>query len=41
MLIYQLDAYVFKGEWLFWANQEYDYIGAPWIPWKKEHLKKY
>ncbi len=40
MLIYQLDAYVFKDELLFWANQGYDYIGAPWIPWKKKHLKK-
>lgn len=36
MLIYQLDAYVFKDELLFWINQGYDYIGAPWIPWKTE-----
>lgn len=32
MLIYQLDAYVFKDELLYWANKGYDYIGAPWIP---------
>lgn len=38
MLIYQLDAYVFKDELLNWANKGYDYIGAPWLPWKKRHL---
>lgn len=32
MLIYQLDAYVFRDELLYWANRGYDYIGAPWIP---------
>lgn len=32
MLIYQLDAYVFRDELLLWANKGYDYIGAPWIP---------
>ncbi|WP_373148896.1 DUF5672 family protein [Bacteroides finegoldii] len=31
MLIYQLDAYVFKDELLYWANKGYDYIGAPWL----------
>jgi len=40
MLIYQLDAYVFKDELFFWANQGYDYIGAPWIPWKNAYLKR-
>lgn len=40
MLIYQLDAYVFKDELLFWANKEYDYIGAPWIPWNYSHLTR-
>ena len=29
MLIYQLDAYVFRDELDYWCNQEYDYIGAP------------
>lgn len=38
MLIYQLDAYVFKDELLYWANRGYDYIGAPWLPWKRRHL---
>lgn len=30
MLIYQLDAYVFKDELDEWCNKGYDYIGAPW-----------
>tara|TARA_B110001452_G_C15163423_1_gene404589 strand:- start:75 stop:878 length:804 start_codon:yes stop_codon:yes gene_type:complete len=30
MLIYQLDAYVFKDELEYWCNKDYDYIGAPW-----------
>ncbi|RYF26389.1 MAG: hypothetical protein EOO42_01625 [Flavobacteriales bacterium] len=31
MLIYQLDAFVFKNELAYWCNQGYDYIGAPFI----------
>lgn len=31
ILIYQLDAYVFKDELLEWCNKGYDYIGAPWL----------
>jgi hypothetical protein len=31
ILIYQLDAFVFKDELLKWCDKEYDYIGAPWI----------
>lgn len=31
MLIYQLDAYVFRDELEYWCNKEYDYIGAPWF----------
>lgn len=31
MLIYQLDAFVFKDELEYWCNQGYDYIGSPWI----------
>lgn len=31
ILIYQLDAYVFKDELQQWADKGYDYIGAPWI----------
>lgn len=32
MLIYQLDAYVFKDSLEEWINKGYDYVGAPWIP---------
>lgn len=31
LLIYQLDAYVFKDELLLWCKKGYDYIGAPWV----------
>lgn len=31
ILIYQLDAFVFKDELQLWVNKGYDYIGAPWI----------
>lgn len=31
MLIYQLDAYVFKDDLEYWCNKNYDYIGAPWF----------
>lgn len=31
MLIYQLDAYVFRDELEYWCNKGYDYIGAPWF----------
>jgi hypothetical protein len=31
ILIYQLDAYVFKDELEYWCKQGYDYIGAPYI----------
>lgn len=31
MLIYQLDAYVFRDELDEWCGKEYDYIGAPWF----------
>lgn len=31
ILIYQLDAYVFRDELEFWCNKGYDYIGAPLI----------
>ena len=30
VLIYQLDAYVFRDELLEWCGRGYDYIGAPW-----------
>lgn len=31
MLIYQLDAFVFKDELAQWCKKNYDYIGAPWL----------
>ncbi|MFN8415004.1 MAG: DUF5672 family protein [Cytophagaceae bacterium] len=31
ILIYQLDAYVFKDELDVWCQKGYDYVGAPWI----------
>lgn len=31
ILIYQLDAYVFKDELAYWCDKNYDYIGAPWF----------
>ena len=31
MLLYQLDAYVFRDELKFWCNAGFDYIGAPWF----------
>jgi hypothetical protein len=30
MLIYQLDAYIFRDELTDWCHKGYDYIGAPW-----------
>jgi hypothetical protein len=30
ILIYQLDAFVFKDELEYWCKSNYDYIGAPW-----------
>ncbi len=31
ILIYQLDAYVFKDELAEWCSRGYDYLGAPWF----------
>jgi hypothetical protein len=31
MLIYQLDAFVFKDDLDYWCAKKYDYIGAPWF----------
>lgn len=36
ILIYQLDAWVFRDELLYWCKKGYDYIGAPWFKgWDK------
>ena len=40
ILIYQLDAYVFKDELLYWCSKDYDYIGAPWIATPNKGFKK-
>lgn len=39
ILIYQLDAFVFKDELAYWCNQGYDYIGAPWLDDHPEKIK--
>lgn len=31
VLIYQLDAYVFRDELQLWCGKGYDYVGAPWL----------
>lgn len=31
MLIYQLDAFVFRDELDYWCDMGYDYIGSPWL----------
>jgi hypothetical protein len=31
ILIYQLDAFVFSDQLLYWCGKKYDYIGAPWL----------
>ncbi|WP_295771987.1 DUF5672 family protein [uncultured Mucilaginibacter sp.] len=31
ILIYQLDAFVFSDQLLYWCNQGFDYIGSPWL----------
>ena len=40
MLIYQLDAYVFKDELELWCDKGYDYIGSPWLASKPSVLKQ-
>ena len=32
MLIYQLDAYVFRDDLADWCARGYDYVGSPWLP---------
>lgn len=38
ILIYQLDAFVFKDELKEWCQKGYDYIGAPWIASRKKSI---
>jgi hypothetical protein len=41
ILIYQLDAYVFKNELKYWCSKGYDYIGAPWIASKNTVINRF
>ena len=41
ILIYQLDAWVFRDELDRWVSEGYDYIGAPWIPMKERFFHFY
>lgn len=34
LLIYQLDAFIFKDDLKEWCMKGYDYVGAPWIGWE-------
>lgn len=34
ILIYQLDAFVFRDELEYWCKLNFDYIGAPWLNFK-------
>jgi hypothetical protein len=38
LLIYQLDAFVFRDELIEWCKKRYSYIGAPWVIKKDNHL---
>ena len=31
ILVYQLDAFVFRDELSLWCSKGYDYVGAPWL----------
>ena len=37
LLIYQLDALVFKDELAYWCEKNFDYIGAPWFTHNGDH----
>lgn len=41
ILIYQLDAWVFRDELDSWCQQGYDYIGAPWIEHDENGVLKF
>ncbi len=40
ILLYQLDAWIFKDELDYWCEQDYDYIGAPWFEGFKNDEEK-
>lgn len=31
ILLYQLDAFIFRDDLRYWCSQRFDYIGAPWL----------
>ena len=39
ILLYQLDAYVFRNELEYWCGKNYDYIGAPHVQIEKHGIK--
>lgn len=44
ILIYQLDAFVFRNELDLWSKKGYDYIGAPWVikpKYNRPHYKAF
>lgn len=41
MLIYQLDAYVFRDDLKFWCDKEFDFIGAPWTSNSSQSFKNF
>lgn len=41
MLIYQLDAWVFRDELKEWCKRGYDYVGAPWFKHFRSHEEGY
>lgn len=41
ILIYQLDAFVFKDDLKKWCEKGYDYIGAPWLATKTSSFGMY
>ncbi len=41
ILIYQLDAYVFRDELTYWCKKKFDYVAAPWVVKPKYNLLYY
>lgn len=39
ILIYQLDAFVFSNTLNYWCNQDFDYVGAPWLRAREFHSR--
>jgi hypothetical protein len=40
ILIYQMDAFVFKDDLIYWCEQGFDYVGAPWLRKKNDSILK-